>query len=323
MGARLRTILHEERGRRVIVCQRISNLSRRRREVEPALDLDDFLSADDQGRGVVNLLAADKLMASPKLYSTFLLWLLSELFEHLPEIGDPEKPVLCFFFDEAHLLFDDAPPALLDKIEQVVRLIRSKGVGVWFVTQNPADIPEAVAGQLGNRVQHALRAFTPRDQAAVRAAAQTFRASPGVDVTTAITELMVGEALVSLLQPDGAPSPVERTLIAPPGSRVGPVTAEERRTLIDTDAIGGKYDTAIDRESAEELLAVRTAATIAPPKAERASARESASPWEQMANSAARAASSSLGRQVANEIGKQVFGSRRKSGSAPQPRLVV
>jgi hypothetical protein len=285
---------------------------------EPALDLDDFLGADDQGRGVVNILAADRLMAAPKLYSTFLLWLLSELFEHLPEVGDPDKPVLCFFFDEAHLLFDDAPPALLDKIEQVVRLIRSKGVGVYFITQNPVDIPEAVAGQLGNRVQHALRAFTPRDQAAVRAAGQTFRANPGVDVATVITELKVGEALVSLLQPDGAPTPVERTLIAPPGSRVGPVSAEERRTLSECDAIGGKYDTAVDRESAEELLAARTAATAAPPKAEaeRAPARDPASPWAKIATSAARAASSSLGRQVANEIGKQVFGSRRKGSSA-------
>ena len=283
---------------------------------EPALDLDDFLIRDDQGRGAVNILAADRLMASPKLYSTFLLWLLSELFEHLPEVGDPDRPTLCFFFDEAHLLFDDAPPALLDKIEQVVRLIRSKGVGVYFITQNPVDIPDTVAGQLGNRVQHALRAFTPRDQAAVRAAAETFRANRQIDVATAITELKVGEALVSLLQPDGSPAPVERTLIAPPGSRVGPVTAEERRTLIETDAIGAKYDVAVDRESAEELLAARTAAA-AQPKAEtpRGAERATTSPWEQMATSAARAASSSLGRQVANEIGKQVFGGGKRRGA--------
>ena len=222
---------------------------------EPALDLDDFIGTDDKGRGLVNVLAADKLMQSPKLYSTFLLWLMSELFEHLPEIGDPDKPTLCFFFDEAHLLFDEAPKALLEKIEQVVRLIRSKGVGVYFITQNPIDIPDTVAGQLGNRVQHALRAFTPRDQAAVKSAAETFRANPGVDVASAITELKVGEALVSLLLPDGSPSPVERTLIKPPRSRVGPVTKVERGVLIQTDPIGSKYDTLIDRESAEEILA--------------------------------------------------------------------
>ena len=201
------------------------------------------------------MLAADKLMASPKLYSTFLLWLMSELFEHLPEVGDPDKPKLCFFFDEAHLLFDAAPKALLEKIEQVVRLIRSKGVGIYFITQNPIDIPDTVAGQLGNRVQHALRAFTPRDQAAVKSAATTFRANPGVDVETAITELKVGEALVSLLLPDGSPSPVQRTLIAPPASRVGPVTPVERGVMIQTDPVGTKYDTAIDRQSAEEILA--------------------------------------------------------------------
>jgi uncharacterized protein len=180
--------------------------------------------------------------------------MLSELFETLPEIGDPEKPKLCFFFDEAHLLFNDAPKALLEKIEQVVRLIRSKGVGVYFITQNPIDIPDTVAAQLSNRVQHALRAFTPRDQAAVKSAAETFRANPGVNVATAITELKVGEALVSLLQADGAPSPVERTLIKAPASRVGPATPQERAIMIQTDAIGDKYDTLIDRESAEEIL---------------------------------------------------------------------
>ncbi|MET1112336.1 MAG: helicase HerA-like domain-containing protein, partial [Allosphingosinicella sp.] len=225
---------------------------------EPALDIDDFLRLDDSGRGVVNILAADKLMASPKLYSTFLLWLLSELFEQLPEVGDPDKPKLVFFFDEAHLLFTSAPPALLEKIEQVVRLIRSKGVGVYFITQNPIDIPDAVAGQLGNRIQHALRAFTPRDEKAVRSAAETFRANPNLDVATAITELKVGEALVSLLQPDGSPSPVERTLIRVPGSRVGPVTPQERAVLVQTDSIGSKYDTPIDRESAEELLVAKS-----------------------------------------------------------------
>ncbi|RZL58907.1 MAG: DUF853 family protein [Sphingomonas sp.] len=320
---------------------------------EPALEMDDFLRTDDKGRGIVNILAADKLMAAPKLYSTFLLWLMSELFEHLPEVGDPDKPKLVFFFDEAHLLFDDAPKALLDKIEQVVRLIRSKGVGIYFITQNPIDIPDTVAGQLGNRVQHALRAFTPRDQAAVRSAAETFRANPGVDVATAITELKVGEALVSLLQADGSPAPVERTLIKPPASRVGPVTPQERAVMIQTDAIGDKYDTAIDRESAEEILAAKTQeaaasaaaaraqddaakaaavqakadaqaakeaarAQAAQAKADAAAARESAnSPWSKAMTSATRAASSSIGRQVANEIGKQVFGagSRRSSAS--------
>jgi DNA helicase HerA-like ATPase len=224
---------------------------------EPALDIDDFLTIDDGGRGTVNVLAADKLMASPRLYSTFLLWLLSELFEQLPEVGDPDKPKLVFFFDEAHLLFTSAPAALLEKIEQVVRLIRSKGVGVYFITQNPIDIPDTVAAQLGNRVQHALRAFTPKDEKAIRAAADTFRANPSLDVATAITELKVGEALVSLLQADGSPSPVERTLIKVPGSRVGPVTPVERGVLIQTDAIGAKYDTLIDRESAEELLGAK------------------------------------------------------------------
>jgi hypothetical protein len=210
-------------------------------------------------------------MASPRLYSTFLLWLLSELFEQLPEVGDQPKPKLCFFFDEAHLLFEDAPPALLEKVEQVVRLIRSKGVGVYFITQNPIDIPDKVAGQLGNRVQHALRAFTPRDQQAVRSAAETFRPNPEVDVASAITELKVGEALVSLLQPDGAPSPVERVLIKPPSSRVGPLTDQERQILITTDVIGSKYDTLIDRESAEEILdakAGEAAAAAAMAKAE-------------------------------------------------------
>ena len=230
---------------------------------EPALDIDDFLKTDDQGRGVVNILAADKLMASPKLYSTFLLWLLSELFETLPEIGDPDKPKLVFFFDEAHLLFDEAPKALVEKVEQVVRLIRSKGIGVYFITQNPIDIPDGVAGQLGNRVQHALRAFTPRDEKAIRSAAETFRANPEVDVVTAITELKVGEALVSLLQADGAPSPVQRTLIKPVCSRVGPVTPIERGVIRETDAIGNKYDTLIDRESAEELLGAKAAEAAA------------------------------------------------------------
>jgi DNA helicase HerA-like ATPase len=237
---------------------------------EPALELPDFLNQDESGRGVVNVLAADRLMASPRLYSTFLLWLLSELWELLPEAGDLPEPKLCFFFDEAHLLFDDAPPALLEKVEQVVRLIRSKGVGVYFITQNPTDIPEKVAGQLGNRIQHALRAFTPRDQAAVRSAAETFRPNPQVDVASAITELKVGEALVSLLQPDGSPSPVQRVLIKPPSSRVGPLEPHERKLLLETDAIGTKYDAVADRHSAEEMLAAKAQEAAASAAADKA-----------------------------------------------------
>jgi DNA helicase HerA-like ATPase len=241
---------------------------------EPALALEDFLKLGEDGRGIVNILAADKLIASPRLYSTFLLWLLSELWELLPEVGDLDQPKLCFFFDEAHLLFDNAPPALLEKVEQVVRLIRSKGVGVYFITQNPIDIPDTVAGQLGNRVQHALRAFTPRDQAAVKSAAETFRPNPHVDVASAITELKVGEALVSLLLPDGSPSPVERVLIRPPSSRVGPVTPEERAILVTTDAIGSKYDTRIDRDSAEEILHAKAGEAAAAADAVRAEKEE-------------------------------------------------
>ncbi|WP_404711651.1 helicase HerA-like domain-containing protein [Sphingomonas sp. MMS24-J13] len=230
---------------------------------EPALDIADMMLVDEAGRGTVSVLAADRLMAAPKLYATFLLWLLSELFETLPEIGDADKPSLVFFFDEAHLLFDDAAPALVDKVEQVVRLIRSKGVGVYFISQNPIDIPDDVAGQLGNRVQHKLNAFTPREQKAVRAAAETFRASPGLDVADAITELKVGEALVSLLQPDGAPSPVTRTLIRPPFSRVGPLTQEERAIFVSTSPVAGKYETPVNRESAAEMLAAKAGGTKA------------------------------------------------------------
>jgi uncharacterized protein len=246
---------------------------------EPALELPDFLHVDDGGRGVVNILAADKLMSSPRLYSTFLLWLLSELFEQLPEVGDLPAPKLCFFFDEAHLLFDDAPPALREKIEQVVRLIRSKGVGIYFITQNPIDIPDTVAAQLNNRIQHKLNAFTPRDEQAVRSAAETFRPNPDIDVASAITELKIGEALVSLLQEDGSPSPVQRTLIKPPSSRVGPITAQERQVLITTDQVGSKYDSLVDRESAEEMLAAKAAeaaASAAAAKAKTDAEREAA-----------------------------------------------
>jgi uncharacterized protein len=234
---------------------------------EPMLNVDDLLQTVD-GKGVVNILAADKLMQSPRLYACFLLWLLSELYENLPEIGDPEKPKLVFFFDEAHLLFADAPAALLEKVELVVRLIRSKGVGVYFVTQNPIDIPDRVLGQLGNRVQHALRAFTPRDQKAVKATAQTMRPNPGLDIEAAILELSVGEALVSLLDAKGAPTPTERAWMFAPGSRIGPLTAEERAGLRAQSVVAGIYEEAVDRESAFELLKARaeSAPADAPPR---------------------------------------------------------
>src|SRR4051794_29466486 len=231
---------------------------------EPALELKDFMRTDRDGRGMINILVADRLMQSPRLYATFLLWMLSELFEELPEVGDPPKPKLVFFFDEAHLLFNDAPKALMDKIEQVVRLIRSKGVGVYFVTQNPIDVPDKVLAQLGNRVQHALRAFTPRDQKAVAAAAQTFRPNPKLDTAQVIMELGKGEALVSFLEGNGTPAIVERVMIRPPTGRMGPVTAEERKALMDKSPVKGKYDTSIDRESAYELLQKRLAGTAAP-----------------------------------------------------------
>jgi len=232
---------------------------------EPALDIKDLMRVDRDGRGTINVLAADKLIANPRLYATFLLWMLSELFEALPEIGDPDKPKLVFFFDEAHLLFNDAPKALFDKIEQVVRLIRSKGVGVYFVTQNPLDVPDTVLAQLGNRVQHALRAFTPRDQKAVKAAADTFRPNTDLDTAQVITELGKGEALVSFLEGNGIPSVVERTMIRPPSARLGPVSAEERRAVIAQSPVKGKYDTAIDSESAYEILKKRVDATAAAP----------------------------------------------------------
>ncbi|MFT4118206.1 helicase HerA-like domain-containing protein [Bradyrhizobium sp.] len=230
---------------------------------EPALTLKDFMRTDRDGRGMVNILVADKLMQSPRLYATFLLWMLSELFEELPEAGDPPKPKLVFFFDEAHLLFNDAPKALMDKIEQVVRLIRSKGVGVYFVTQNPIDVPDRVLGQLGNRVQHALRAFTPRDQKAVTAAAQTFRPNPKLDTAKVIMELGKGEALVSFLEGNGTPAMVERVMIRPPSARIGPITPEERKAIMDASPVKGKYDTAIDSESAYEIIQKRIAGTAA------------------------------------------------------------
>jgi len=226
---------------------------------EPMLNIDDLLQTDAQGKGVVNILAADKLMNAPRIYAVFLLWMLSELFENLPEVGDLEKPKLVFFFDEAHLLFAEAPKALLQKIEQVVRLIRSKGVGVFFITQNPLDIPDTVLGQLGNRVQHALRAYTPRDQKAVKSAAETFRPNPGLDIGQVITELGVGEALVSFLDEKGTPRVVERAYILPPASQIGPITAEERRTAMSRSVVTGVYEKTVDRESAYERLTQRTA----------------------------------------------------------------
>jgi DNA helicase HerA-like ATPase len=221
---------------------------------EPALNLEDLMQTDSNGRGVVNILAADKLLASPRVYATLLLWMLSELFERLPEVGDPEKPKLVFFFDEAHLLFNDLPKILEEKIEQVVRLIRSKGVGVYFVTQNPLDVPEVILGQLGNRVQHALRAFTPKDQKAVRSAAETFRPNPKLDVAKVITELAVGEALVSFLDANGTPNVVERALVVPPHSQIGPITPDQRQAIIRSSVVAGVYEKAVDRESAHERL---------------------------------------------------------------------
>jgi len=281
---------------------------------EPALEIDDFLKVDEQGRGMVNVLAAEELMRSPKLYATFLLWLLAELFESLPEVGDPEKPKLVFFFDEAHLLFDDAPDALQDTIERVVRLIRSKGVGVFFVTQNPIDIPEEVAGQLGNRVQHALRAFTPRDKRAIKAAAETFRINPELDVEEAITQLRVGEALVSTLDEDGAPTVVQRTLIKPPRSRLGPLTQKERLIIQSVSPVEGKYDERVDRESAEEVLAQKaqdaseTAEEVAEKGEEEVRKRErkSTSLWERAGKNAVKAAAGSLASiAVAKALGRQ------------------
>ncbi|MFN4020799.1 MAG: helicase HerA-like domain-containing protein [Erythrobacter sp.] len=299
---------------------------------EPALEINDFLKVDDQGRGYVNVLAADKLMRSPKLYATFLLWLLAELFESLPEVGDPEKPKLVFFFDEAHLLFDDAPKALQDTIENVVRLIRSKGVGVFFVTQNPIDIPEKVAGQLGNRVQHALRAFTPRDQRAIKAAAETFRINPRLDVESAITELKVGEALVSTLDEDGAPTVVERTLIKPPRSRLGPVTPKERAIIQSISPLEGKYDTRVDRDSAAEVLAAKaadaaaTAAEVAEKGVEEVARRERKTPsvWEKAGKSAITAAGGSLASiAVAAVLGKKSGANPLKTGATAFVRNLI
>jgi uncharacterized protein len=284
---------------------------------EPALNIADLMQTDIDGRGVVNILAAEKLMQSPKMYSTFLLWMLSELFEDLPEVGDPEKPKLVFFFDEAHLLFDDAPDALLQKIEQVVRLIRSKGIGVYFCTQNPLDIPDEVLGQLGNRVQHALRAFTPRDQKAVRAAATTFRQNPEIDTEKAITELGVGEALVSMLDDHGTPGIVRRTLVLPPESRLGTITVDERRQVIQSSMIASHYESAVDRESAYEMLKERReeAQAAVQEQADEPSplSREASHLAGALATSAARSIGSTLGRRIMRGLfGSMVGGTSRK-----------
>ncbi len=310
---------------------------------EPALDIHDFLKKDKDGRGYVNILAADKLMNSPQLYATFLLWLLSELFEQLPEVGDLDKPKLVFFFDEAHLLFNDAPKALLTSIEQVVRLIRSKGVGVYFVTQNPLDVPETVLAQLGNRVQHALRAFTPRDQKAVKAAAETFRQNPKFKTEQAITQLAVGEALISMLEGKGTPSMVERTFIKPPFARVGPLTPAERAALIAKSPMKGAYDEMIDNESAYEMLQKRVEASQAEaeapteggvldslggmlgglfgggdaprPKSGPGSRGGRVQPTlaEKMITNAAKSAATSVGRQIGTAILRSVLGSITRS----------
>ncbi len=288
---------------------------------EPALRLADLMQTDFSGNGVISILDATRLMPNPRLYASFLLWLLAELFEQLPEVGDLERPKLVFFFDEAHLLFDTAPKALLDKIEQVVRLIRSKGVGVYFISQSPLDIPESILGQLGLRVQHALRAFTPKDQKAVKAAAQTFRANPGLDVEQVIGELGVGEALVSVLDDKGVPTPVERILVRPPESRIGPLTEAERAERLARSPLAGRYDQPIDRESAHEVLKERAAAmtpatTAAAPTPDEAPAprrgRKRETTVEAMTKSAMRAIGSQLGREIARGILGSLLGGRRR-----------
>jgi DNA helicase HerA-like ATPase len=283
---------------------------------EKALEITDLMRTTPDGKGVVSILAADELMRAPRLYATFLLWLLSELFEVLPEVGDPEKPRLVFFFDEAHLLFDDAPKALVDKVEQVVKLVRSKGVGVYFVTQNPADIPDAVLAQLSNRVQHALRAYTPKEQKAVRAAAESFRPNPAFSTEEVITQMGVGEALVSVLEDKGIPSIVGRTLIRPPSGKVGPVSPEERRALIATSPVAGQYDQVIDRESAFEVLQKKAGAAQAEAeqlkRAEMAAkqreaqerAEKAAAPRRSTRASPMEAAMTSLARSAANSLGR-------------------
>jgi len=284
---------------------------------EPALDINDLMQTDAKGKGIINIITADKLMQSPNLYATFLLWLLAELYERLPEVGDPPKPTLVFFFDEAHLLFEDVPKALEDKIEQVVRLIRSKGVGVYFVTQNPIDIPDRILGQLGNRIQHALRAFTPRDQKAVKVAAETFRANPKVDTTKAILELAVGEALVSVQDEKGVPTMVEKAWILPPRSKLGTLTPVEQENLIKTSVIYGHYEKAVDRESAYEKLKEKAAQVEQEevqekPKGGKEPQSEAAKYIGAAVKSAAHAIGSQIGRQIIRGVLGSIFGGGRK-----------
>ena len=275
---------------------------------EPMLDIDDLLQTDAKGRGIVNILAADKLMTAPRLYATFLLWLLSDLYERLPEVGDRDKPKLVFFFDEAHLLFAEAPSALLEKIEQVVRLIRSKGVGVYFVTQNPLDVPDKVLGQLGNRIQHALRAFTPRDQKAVKSVADTMRPNPKLDIGKSILELATGEALVSFLDAKGSPGVTERAWVLAPGSRIGPITPDERRKLVADSIVAGRYDKAVDRESAFEMLAARAGGGQAVPQ-------------EQAASGGGGAASGTAGGGIMGGLSDILFGSTGPRGGRREGML--
>ena len=288
---------------------------------EPALELEDFFQTDENGMGVINILSADKLMQTPKLYATFLLWLLSELFEELPEVGDPDKPKLVFFFDEAHLLFDDISDALLDKIEQVVRLIRSKGVGVFFASQNPLDIPDSVSSQLGNRFQHALRAFTPREQRVVKAAAETFRANDAFDTKDVITELGVGEALVSTLMKKGVPSVVERTLIRPPSSRMGPITKAERAEVLAVSALSEKYDETIDRESAYEVLHDRAERRLA--QEERAREKEAKSKSSRKASSSRSRGRSTRRRSNRQSVGEAAIKSAARTFSSTLAREIL
>jgi uncharacterized protein len=289
---------------------------------EPMLNIADFMQTDGSGKGVVNILAADKLMQSPRLYATFLLWMLSELFEALPEVGDLDKPKLVFFFDEAHLLFADAPKVLIERIELVVRLVRSKGVGVFFVTQNPLDIPDSVLAQLGNRVQHALRAFTPRDQKAVKSAADTMRANPGLDVAAAITELGVGEALVSLLDEKGRPSLTERVFILAPASQIGPISAEQRKVLLDESIVAGVYEKAVDRESAFEALKGRTQSRAPAAPADGASSAPAATARAGRNAPAAEAPAQPTGGGFFDSIGDLLGGGQRRTRASAGEQLI-
>ena len=274
---------------------------------EPALDIQDLMKTTYDGRGFMNLLAADKLFQKPRLYATFLLWLLTRLWDELPEVGDPEKPKLVFFFDEAHLLFDDAPKALIERVEQVARLIRSKGVGVYFISQNPLDVPDTVSSQLGNRIQHALRAYTPKEQRAVRAAAETFRPNPDLDTERAILELGVGEALVSFLENKGEPSIVQRTLIRPPNGRIGPLTESERQAVLSRSPVTGKYETAVDRESAHEILEKRRAEKAKRAAEEAAKAEADQGSWANVIFGRGPRGGRSLGEQIARDVGRSVM----------------